>query len=176
MRYRSHVIFSDDHGATWKLGGSSPRDQVNECEVAELEDGRLLLNMRNYDPAVRSRQVCFSDDGGVTWRDQRHDEALIEPICQASLRRYRWRSGDDPGVLLFSNPASTEGRTSMTVRASLDDGATWQHSRLLYEGGSAYSCLVVLPQGTIGCLYEKDGYERITLARFPLEWVLGGDD
>ena len=63
-RYYSHVIYSDDHGQTWKLGGSTPRDQVNECEVVELAGGRLMLNMRNYDRAQRTRQVAISDDGG----------------------------------------------------------------------------------------------------------------
>ena len=50
-RYFSHVIFSDDRGATWRLGGTTERDQVNECEVVERRDGSLLLNMRNYDRA-----------------------------------------------------------------------------------------------------------------------------
>jgi len=130
-----------------------------------------MLNMRNYDQSVRARQVCFSDDGGITWKDQRHDEALIEPICQASIRRYRWASIAQPGVILFSNPASTEGRNKLTIRASYDGGTTWKHSRLLHEGGSAYSCLCVLDDGLIGCLFEKDGYQRITFASFPLSWV-----
>ena len=46
-KYYSHVIYSDDNGKTWTLGGSTPQDQVNECEVVELSDGRLMLNMRN---------------------------------------------------------------------------------------------------------------------------------
>lgn len=172
--YYSHVIYSDDHGETWKLGGSSPEHQVNECEVVELTDGRLMLNMRNYDRSRRKRQVAWSDDGGLTWTGQRHDEALIEPICQASLRRARWPQGDEPGVLLFSNPASEKGRVNLTVRASLDDGESWPYARTLHEGGSAYSCLVVLPDGDLGCLYEADGYERIVFARFGLAWVLEG--
>jgi sialidase-1 len=115
--------------------------------------------------------VCFSDDGGASWTGQRTEEVLVEPICQASLRRLRWPDGDRPGVLLFSNPASAKDRTRMTVRASYDDGETWEHARLLHEGGSAYSCLVALPDGAIGCLYEADGYRRIVFARFGLDWV-----
>jgi len=172
-RYLSHVIVSDDHGASWRRGGSSPRDQVNECEVVELEDCRLMLDMRSYDPKQRARQVCFSDDGGETWRDQRVDPTRIEPICQASLRRLRWASDDRTGVLLFSNPASTKARVALTIRASEDDGATWPWSRVLHEGGSAYSCLVSLQDGTIGCLYEADDYARIAFARFDLAWVKG---
>jgi sialidase-1 len=84
-RYYSHTIYSDDHGRTWTLGGSTPRDQVNECTVAELPGGRLILNMRNYDRSQKTRKVAFSDDGGITWGDLRSDPTLIEPICQASM-------------------------------------------------------------------------------------------
>lgn len=166
--YYSHVIFSDDHGATWQLGGSSPRHRVNECEVVERADGSLLLNMRNYDRAQKRRQVCVSADGGRTFADQRHDEALIEPICQASLRRIRWPGGDgEPGIVAFSNPAHGEKRENMTLRLSTDDGATWPWSRVLHAGPSAYSCLVALAGGDIGCLFEADGYRRIELVRVP---------
>ena len=88
--YYSHVIYSDDHGETWQLGGTTPQHQVNECEVVELSGGRLMLNMRNYDRTKKNRQVAISDDGGLTWQEQRFDPTLIEPICQAAIERYRW--------------------------------------------------------------------------------------
>ncbi len=174
--YYSHVIYSDDHGETWTLGGSTPQHQVNECEVVELADGELMLNMRNYDRSLRTRQVAASTDGGATWTRQRHDETLIEPICQASIRRARWPKDEEPGLILFSNPASREGRVKMTVRASLDEGRTWPHARVLHTGGSAYSCLVALPDGDLGCFYEADGYRRIVFARFGPEWILREED
>lgn len=164
-RYLSHVILSDDGGHTWRLGGSSPRDQVNECEVAELEDGALLLNMRNYDRSQRTRQQSTSRDGGRTFGDQRHVEELVEPICQASLRRLRWADGQAPGVLLFSNPASPGARERMTLRASFDDGATWPWSAILDGGPAAYSCLQALPDGAALCLYEAGPYREIRAHR-----------
>lgn len=169
----SHVIYSDDHGQTWQLGGSTPADKCNECEVVELTDGRLLLNMRSHDKNYKARWISYSDDGGLTWSTPKQDPTLVEPICQASIRRYRWPEGDKPGVLLFSNPGTTNGREKLTIRASYDDGQSWPKSRVLYPKGSAYSCLVVLADGSIGCLYEKDGYKRIVFARFPLAWVEG---
>jgi sialidase-1 len=62
----------------------------------------------------------------------------------------------------------------MTVRFSPDGGKTWANSKLLYAGPSAYSCLAVLPDRTIACLYErgdKNPYDSITLARFSLKWL-----
>lgn len=177
-RYYSHVIYSDDRGQTWKLGGSTPNDKVNECEVVELAGGRLMLNMRNYDRAQRARQVAVSADGGETWTDQRHAPELIEPICQATIRRYSWAGENRKSVILFANPASTK-RERMTVRASYDDGQTWPAARVVNAGPSAYSCLATLPDGKIGLLYEsgaKNPYENIVFANFRLEWLAGGQE
>ncbi|NLS97192.1 MAG: exo-alpha-sialidase [Planctomycetaceae bacterium] len=175
--YYSHVIYSDDRGETWQLGGSTPEDQVNECEVVELADppGRLMLNMRNYDRDNRTRQTAVSDDGGLTWQGQKHDPVLIEPICQASIRRLRWPTDARPGAILFSNPASQEGREKMTVRVSFDDAKTWSHSALVNEGFSAYSCLERLDDTAAGLLYEgavgDKTYGRITFLRLGLDWL-----
>jgi len=177
-RYFSHVIYSDDHGQTWRLGGSSPQDQVNECEVVELSGGRLMLNMRNYDRAQKSRQIAISSDGGITWADQRHATELIEPICQASIRRHSWAAAERKSVILFSNPASHSKRERLTVRASFDEAQTWPTSRLLDPRPSAYSCLAVLTDGTIGILYEagwKHAYESLVFARFDLDWLTEGE-
>ena len=171
-KYYSHVIYSDDHGKTWKLGGRTPADQVNECQVAELSDGRLMLNARNYDPRKRLRAVSVSADGGRTWSRLRRDGTLIEPICQASLVRYWPKNAEDGrGILLFSNPASQAARKCMTVRVSFDDGRSWPAARRLWAGPSAYSSLAVLPDGRIACLYERGRrhpYQGIALARFRL--------
>jgi sialidase-1 len=163
---RSHVIYSNDGGKSWMLGGTVG-PECNECQAAELADGRVLLNMRTFRKTNR-RLVAISSDRGETFGEPADDATLIEPACQASLIRL-----PDKGGLAFSNPASTR-REKMKVRLSVDDGKTWPHSRLLYDGPSAYSCLSVLPDGRIGCLYErgeKDPYGRIVLARFSREWV-----
>ncbi|HNR99420.1 MAG TPA: sialidase family protein [Planctomycetota bacterium] len=176
-KYYSHVIYSDDRGASWRLGGRTPSDQVNECQAVELPDGRIMLNMRNYDRRVPSRAVAVSGDGGATWSAVTHDEALVEPICQASLIAATETSGGE--VLLFSNPGHASRRVRMTVRLSRDGGATWPAARLLHEGPAAYSSLAALPGGDIGCLYEcgeKGAYERIALARFSLRWLSEGKE
>lgn len=174
-RYYSHVIYSDDHGQTWALGGSAPEHQVNECEVVELTGGRLLLNMRNYDRSQRTRQQASSADGGLAWSQQRHVPELIEPICQASIRRFSWPGPDRQSVILFSNPASAK-RENLTVRASFDEGETWPVSRQLDSRCAGYSCLAVLPDGVVSILYEageRSPYENLVFARFPLEWLSG---
>jgi sialidase-1 len=167
-RRYSHVIYSDDGGNTWKLGGSAGPD-CNESTVVELRDGSLMLNMRSYAGQNR-RAVSISRDRGLTWTPPVLDEALIEPVCQACLMRF---GQGRKAVLLFSNPADTK-RVNMTVRLSRDEGKTWSVSKTVHAGPSAYSNLIELKGNTVGLLYERgdaDRHERITFARFPLKWL-----
>ena len=115
-RYFSHVILSDDDGETWRIGGVSPRDQLNECQAAELADGTVVVNMRNYDRTRKARAVMESKDGGETFGEVRWDLALPEPICQAGLVVARldstfMESTDRQTTRVwFSNPASDDDK------------------------------------------------------------------
>lgn len=150
--YYSHIIFSDDHGVTWQLGGRTPQDQVNECTVAELSNGTLMLNMRNYDRNFRTRKISLSEDGGMTWSDIHADSTLVEPICQASMLNYVFENAEQK-VLLFLNPAHREKRINMTLRISEDEGKSWDRAIQLWAGPVAYSDMVQLTDGNLGCLF-----------------------
>jgi sialidase-1 len=170
--HRSHLLYSDDHGRTWHVGGISV-EGTNESQAVELADGRVMLNMRNHPPKPRNvRAVAVSRDRGETLGAPTWDDALPEPPAQASIvRDPHARVGESR--LLFVNPAGP-GRQRMTIRVSRDDGRTWPVSRMLHEGPAAYSSVVVLRDGTIGVLYERDthsAYERLTFARLSLGWV-----
>jgi sialidase-1 len=172
---RSHVIYSDDHGQTWKLGGSTDF-AMNECAVVELPDGTLLLNSRSY-RGKACRGISLSKDGGATWEPTTDDPELVESVCQASLIRYGFDDADSNRcLLLFCNPAVPKGRHHLTVRLSGDNGKTWPHSRLVCEGSSIYSSLAALPDGEIGLLYERNDYKQLTFTRFPLSWVMEKKD
>jgi len=169
----SHVIYSDDHGATWKLGGVL-EDKTNECVAVETADGSVYMNMRSYADKHR-RAVAWSQDGGLTWSDVALDDTLIEPVCQASAVRGPAGAGGRSPVF-FSNPAS-EKRVNMVVRASHDECKTWTAGQVLWPGPSAYSDLCTTADGQLCCLYErgdKSAYETITFARFGVEWVEEG--
>ena len=169
---QAHVIFSDDRGQTWRRGGAVG-PHCDESQVVELANGDLLLNIRSYRGTNR-RLVSISKDGGASWSKPIEDQALIEPVCQASIVSYPGQRGG----LLFSNPASKK-REKMTIRLSQDEGKTWSIVRTIHQGPAAYSCLAVLKDGSIGCLYErgdKHPYETITFARLSLGWLIGNED
>lgn len=174
--YESHAVYSDDHGKTWTIG-ETLTPHVNECQAVELVDDSLLMNMRAYF-GKNLRAVSYSQNGGETWGKITLDPQLVEPVCQAGFLRYTTTNDSDKNRVLFSNPAD-RSRIKMTVRLSYEEGKTWAVEKLIYPGPSAYSCLVALPNRTVGCLYEKGKnhpYETITFARFPLEWLTQGKD
>ena len=165
FEYGSHIIYSDDHGKKWQLGGTiTPK--MNECQVVELADkkGKLLINMRSYfGHKVRANSI--SKDGGESWTAPEDVADLTEPVCQASLFRYSWpQSKKTKSIVLFLNPAHASKRQNLTLRASYDEGKTWPISKSLFPGPSAYSSIATLPNGNIICLYEAgddNPYEKI---------------
>jgi len=163
------IIYSDDQGETWKRGGITD-EQMGECIAVQRFDGSILLDIRQYTRNRGCRAFAISSDGGATWSESELKKDLPCPNCQGSIVRHHGEK-----VLLHSGPIGPgERRRDLTISLSRDDGATWPVSRVLHGGPAAYSDLVVLPDGTIGCLYEggpKFRYETITFARFPVQWL-----
>jgi sialidase-1 len=184
--FAAHAILSDDGGKSWRRS-SVIAPACNESQVAELSDGRLMMNMRSQsltnEERTGYRSIAFSSDGGETWTKPEFDAHLGDPQVQASLIRYSWLDEPGGGRLMFANPSppiSPERgpRVRMTVRLSRDEGKTWPSQRLIHEGPSAYSSLARLQDSSIGLLYEGGGaqaYESIRLARFSRDWLERGD-
>jgi sialidase-1 len=172
---RSHAIYSDDLGKSWKLGGIVDVG-TNECEVVELADGSLLISMRNHNyRSLKQRALAYSKDGGLTWSTPLPWSDVPCPFCQSSIQRHSLSMATGRNRILYSGPDGS-GRKNMTVRLSYDEGKTWPIAKVLYAGSAAYSDLVMLPEGSIGCLYERDGYGKISFARFTLGWLTEGKD
>ncbi|MGV8095446.1 MAG: exo-alpha-sialidase [Mangrovibacterium sp.] len=168
--YGAHVLISDDHGKSWRMS-TSIRSGCNESQVTELSDGTLIMNMRSYNDKY-CRAISWSKDGGETWSEIDHAYQLVESRCQASILNYGKYKGRS--YHLFSNPAVPSGRTHMTIRISEDDCHTWTSSRLLYEGPSAYSCLVKLANGDLGVFFEageESAYETLRFVIIPAKMI-----
>ena len=169
-------VYSDDHGATWQVGGSTS-GSTDECQVVELTDGGLYMTVRPADRSLTTRLASYSEDGGESWSEPEPVPELIDPICEASIVRLTGGGGERDRIV-FSNPAS-DRRERMTLRMSYDECRTWAVSKTLYVGPSAYSDLAVLSDMTVGCLYER-GSERLSesirFAQFNVEWLTDGAD
>lgn len=176
---RSTICYSTDGGTTWKMGNGVP-GKTSECQVVELEDGSLMLNCRNEAYGGR-RCVYVTGDFGETWQEhETHCKALSEPTCQASLVSVKTEKYGR--LLLFSNP-KIHGRSNMTIRASRDDGKTWNEG-VLYDvrGCMGYSCIALTDSEHVGIIYEtyhtngETDYRGIGFIRLPLETVVTGEE
>jgi len=156
----SHVIYSDDNGETWHIGGSVPRLQTTECTVVELSNGDLMLNSRNQNDSEHHRVVSISTNGGVTFTKTWLEQALVEPRgCQASLLFHSLNPATGKGNILFSNPANATVRSDGTLKLSEDDGHTWtksfRYARKPAPNFTGYSDIAVMPDGSVGILHER---------------------
>lgn len=152
----STIMYSKDHGQTWSVGTGAAAN-TTEAQVAEIEPGILMLNMRN--DRRTGRVVKTTSDMGATWVEHPTSETIVEPVCMASLLMVPAREnvlGRD--ILLFSNPAHPSRRINMTIKASLDKGMTWlpENSVVLDTDDCwGYSCLSMIDRETVGILYES---------------------
>lgn len=150
------IMYSKDHGKTWKMHNYA-RTNTTEAQVAEVEPGVLMLNMR--DNRGGSRAVYTTADLGKTWKEHESSRtALQEPVCMASLIKVKAKDnvlGKD--LLLFSNPNTLKDRKDITIKVSLDGGLTWHESNQLLldeDHGWGYSCLSMIDEETVGIIYE----------------------
>jgi sialidase-1 len=174
----SHLVYSDDHGSTWKLGAVDTRSaddplHPNECVTVELADGRVYVNAREHngsDPATRT--IAYSSDGGETFDAPFTAERNItSPVVQNSLVRLTSaEAGGRRNVLVYCGPGHPTERRDLTILASFDEGETWARKTVVHTGPAAYSDLVKLDDEHVGVLFEAGRrlYDEILFARVGL--------
>ncbi|MGQ4513952.1 exo-alpha-sialidase [Streptomyces sp. DW26H14] len=176
------LVHSDDHGATWHLGATdrwpvSPEDgtfrqKPSELAMVQRADGSLYIGGREEAGTdLGTRDYAVSTDGGDSFaRPFSTVPDLYAPGVEGSLLRL----GDR---LLLASPADPARRRTMEIRASYDDGRTWEavdQGRIVTTDWSGYSDLVRVPGGTTGLLYEGGAVsatDEIRFARFTDDWL-----
>ncbi len=183
------TIYSDDQGKNWLAGQVAVPCTFewinpNETVAIELNDGRVMLNVRNESKAHR-RLITISSDGATNWSTPMFDEALLEPICMGGIVRY---NHGGQSMILFSNPHNLEtskgkaepgksrDRKNVSVKVSRDEGRTWSVNKTIEPGPSMYSDMAVTQSGTILCFYGRGAQpgfagKGLTLARLNMEWL-----
>lgn len=157
--------YSDDHGDSWTLGELIAG--ANENKVACRSDGSLLLHSR----ATPHRLSAVSTDGGHSYSPAEPHLELPDPSDNGSLSRFdglpNVPSLAEPGTgkwLLATHNHDSALRRNTLLKLSQDDGATWPFAVVLCPGSSEYSTAARLPDGRIGVLYERQGYQEIVFA------------
>lgn len=145
----SLMAISDDDGATWRAGAPAIGFGNIQPAVVERRDGTLVAFMRENGPLERIR-TAESADGGETWgpvgvADLPNPGSGLDALRLASGR---W-------LLVFND--TTEGRGSLAVALSDDEGKTWSHRRHLERdpaGSFHYPAVTQGRDGTIHLVYS----------------------
>lgn len=170
----AHVIYSDDHGATWHKGNDLRAGE--EPQAFETVDGRVNMNCRSK--RGTSRWIGLSQDGGRTWQRSFAQQDLPEAETQGSVLRFTTAATHDKNRVLFSNPNFC-ARGHLTLRMSYDEGQSWPVVKEVYGGPACYSQLAVLGDATILMLCEAGRYdyrEGLSLVRLAPAWLSNGKD
>lgn len=168
----SIMAISDDSGASWYA--SAPLIGFGNIQptVLRRQDGTLVAYMRENGPRNCIR-VCESKDDGLSWGDVGSSE-LPNPgsgVDGIVLASGKW-------LLVYND--TIDGRHSLAVSISSDEGHTWPHTRHLerHETGQYhYPAVIQARDGTIHCVYSYFVEEGKSMkhAAFNEEWVLQGD-
>lgn len=158
--YRSHTLYSDDHGANWQIG-EDVHENTNECALALRKDGSILINMRTFGDLIGCRALAVSENGGESFGQFRLEKNLPDPCCQGSMLTVE-KDGEE--IILCSNSSSSTERVNMSIHESRDGGKTWEKGCLVSDRCTAYSDMAAPAAGQIGIVYEageKMPYEKI---------------
>lgn len=145
----SAAIYSDDKGKTWKRG-ASVSDWSSEAVVTEADDKLYMF--------TRHGGYYVSDNFGETWSPKKEMGISYNLNCQLTAVTYPEKI-DGKTAILFAAPSNTGSRSAGKIFVGLvqEDGSIkWEYDYSI--NGSAYyaySCLTVLPDGTVGLLYEN---------------------
>jgi sialidase-1 len=169
----STLIYSDDHGLSWKGKINGPKSNTTESQVVETTPGTLMLNMRDNRGSYRS--VATTTNFGASWvTHETSYSSLIDPVCMGSLIKARVKLGGVlKDILFFSNPNTSSGRYNMTIKGSTDLGENWLPvNQLLVDERTCfgYSNLVQIDAETIGILYEGRG--DLYFVKYPVAAIL----
>ena len=165
----AHLLYSDDSGETWQMGGVIDYAGANESTLTELADGTLVYNCRNQGGVPANLRIQgFSTDGGETFFDQTTIDTLYDPICHAGFagavidgRQYIFLTAPsgklNPESLCFGQPIRWGNREALLLYASADGGRTYKSILQFCEKGefSAYSALLAVSGGRLLCAWES---------------------
>ncbi len=166
------VVWSADHGSTWQRGTIVPDVSGDECQIVELAEQRLLLDIRQQQGPQRWRVT--SDDLGRTWSPP-HPGEIVTPVCCALeyLPGHAASGADNRDLWVWTGPRGPQ-RNDLVAHVSRDGGRTFGGARLVWAGPAAYSDLAVLCDRSLGVLWERGeskGYEFISFARLERAWL-----
>ncbi len=174
----SLVAYTDDEGATWSCSAPIIGQSNVQPSILQRKDKTLIAYFRDNGPPPQRIMQSESTDDGVTWT-LAHDIVLPDPGAGVEgliLKSGRW---------VVINNDTENGRHSLAVSVSEDEGRTWLYKKHLERaedkpgyGTFAYPSIIQAHDGLIHATYTftpgKSGSpgESIKHAVFNEAWLL----
>jgi predicted neuraminidase len=166
------MAISDDDGESWFASKPLLGFGNIQPSVLRRDDGTLVAYMRENGPLDRIR-ISESQDDGVTWGPVGVSEL---PNPGAGVDGVRLANGH--WLLVYND--TTNGRHSLAVSISDDEGKTWKwtrHLELHDDGSYHYPAVIQGQDGQIHAVYSYfvPGGKSMKHAAFTEAWVRAGE-
>lgn len=167
----SLVGISDDQGKTWSPSLPIVGYGNIQPSVVQKEDGSLVAFMRDNGDAPGRVVVSTSEDMGFSWSAAEKSEI---PNSGASIETIKLENGD--WIMVYND--TEEGRHSLAVSLSSDEGKTWPWKKHLEKdetkiGSFSYPSMIQSKDGRIQITYSHHIKKSRTIKHvaFPSEWI-----
>ena len=179
----SIMAITDDFGRTWQFSEPLVAPGNIQPSIAKKGDGTLVAYMRDNGPPPKRLHMSMSADKGLTWSPVR-DSELPNPGSGAdivTMKNGHW-------ALTYND--TEEGRHSLAISISTDEGKSWRYTRHLeldtrdrnIATSSAYPSIIQGRGDVLHVVYSYHHKDRkgaphktIKYARFNEAWVMQGD-
>ncbi|MCK5820541.1 MAG: exo-alpha-sialidase [Bacteroidales bacterium] len=167
----SLVAVSNDMGETWKAGLPIVGRGNIQPSIVRKKDGDLLAYMRDNGDEPGRIQISSSTDNGHSW-SYATDTEFLNP--GASVEAIVLENGE--WIIVYND--IEDGRYSLAVSLSDDEGETWKWTRHLEKmenkkGSFSYPSLIQTKDGVIHVSYSFSLSENKTIKHvaFSGDWI-----
>ncbi len=168
----SLMAITDDLGKTWKFSEPLVGAGNIQPSIAQKTDGTLVAYMRDNGPPPQRLHMSTSTDKGLTWSNVR-DSDLPNPGSGAdvvTLRNCHW---------LIAYNDTENGRHSLAISISTDEGKTWPFNRRLeldtreksIATRSHYPSVIEGADGNLHVVYSYHYNDRKNAANKTIKYV-----
>lgn len=179
----SLVGITDDLGKSWSFSDPIVGGGNIQPSFARRRDGTIVAYMRDNGPPPKRVLVSESKDRGQTWSRVRDHDVLANP--GSGLELMHTRDGD--WICIYND--QPEGRHTLAVSLSEDEGRTWKWTRHIEQrqegfGSFHYPSIIEARDGRLHVSYsyfinkphqgEQVG-KSIRYASFSKAWIKGDE-
>ncbi|MGB3585825.1 MAG: exo-alpha-sialidase, partial [Tunicatimonas sp.] len=173
----SLFAFTDDYGKHWQFSNPVVGGIGIQPTIAQQQDGTLVAYLRDNGPPPQRMQRTISTDRGTTWTIAK-DSNLPNPgagLDIVTLTTIEW-------LIVYND--NEDGRHSLAVSLSDDEGESWQWTRHLEQDErgeqathSHYPAIIQGADGQIHVVYsyhrhdQEQAAKTIKYVSFSPEWV-----